>query len=129
VSTPVFIDAAYAADLLHVTPDDILDLVRTGQLRTYGGRSSNPFLRSADVLALAGDVAAPAEETRGRQKSPAARVRQRLTADARWGDVSVEDIEEWARRADPVTRQAGRKTAETALSRLQRLLAVLDEDL
>lgn len=129
MSTPVFIDAAYAADLLHVTPDDILDLIREGRLRTYGGRSSNPFLRSAEVLALAGDIIPPAEEMRTRQKSPAAKVRLRLTADARWGDITEADITEWARRADGTVRQAARKTATVAMERLQTLLAVLDRDL
>lgn len=128
--TPAFIDAAYAADSLHVPLDTILDMVRKGRIRTYGGRASNPFLRSADVAALAEQLGLGAEsgaEPPRRVKSPSARVQQRVTADARWGDVSEDDIREWASRADATRLQAARKATRAAVDRLTFLLSVLDE--
>jgi hypothetical protein len=130
VATPAFIDAAYAADTLHVSLDTILDLVQQGRLRTYGGRASNPFLRSAEVDALASELglgAAQLDDGPRRVKSPSARVQQRITADARWGDVSESDIRDWARRADRTRLEAARKAAGIATERLHLLLKVLDE--
>jgi len=130
MATPAFIDAAYAADSLHVPLDTVLDLVRDGRLRTYGGRASNPFLRSAEVAALADQLglgAAEQQEPPRRVKSASVRVQQRITADARWGDISEEDIRDWARRADPLRRQAARTAAGTARERLDMLLRALDE--
>lgn len=128
MSMPVFIDAVHAAELLRVSPDTLLDLIAEGRLRTYGGKAANPFLRSADVLALAPQLGvSELDEEPKRVKSPAARVRQRLTADARWSDVSEDDIREWARREDPASREAGRTAARTALERLSALLSVLED--
>lgn len=130
MATPAFIDAAYAADSLHVPLDTILDLVRQGRLRTYGGRASNPFLRSADVSALAVELGLGADQQDDaprRVKSPSARVQQRITADARWGDVSEGDIRDWASRADRIRLEAARKAAGVATQRLEMLLKVLDE--
>lgn len=128
MSTPVFIDAIHAAELLHVTQDAVLDLVSEGKLRTYGGRTGNPFMRSADVMALAPELGVDAEsEPPRRVKSASARVRARLTADSRWAEIAEADIRDWARRADPSTRQAARKSAVTARERLETVLRVLDE--
>jgi hypothetical protein len=130
VATPAFIDAAYAADSLHVPLDTILDLVQQGRLRTYGGRASNPFLRSAEVSALAAElglgVTQEAESPR-RVKSPSSRVQQRITADARWGDISEDDIRDWATRADRHRLEAARKAAGVATERLRVLLEILDD--
>lgn len=128
MSTPVFIDSFYAADLLRVTQDAVLDMVAQGKLKTYGGRSSNPFLRSADVLALA--PAAPPEEAESaprRTKSASSRVRQRITADARWSDIGEEDLRDWAGRTDAAGRQAARTAATGAKAKLELLLQILDE--
>lgn len=130
MATPAFIDAAYAADSLHVSVETILDLVQQGRLRTYGGRASNPFLRSSEVSALAAELglgSTEESEAPRRVKSPSARVQQRIAADARWGDISEADIRDWAARADPTRLDAARKAARVAGERLRLLLAVLDE--
>lgn len=130
MSVPVFIDAVHAAELLRVPQDTVMDLIAQGRLRTYGGRTTNPFLRSAEVLALVPELGvSETEEEPRRVKGPAARVRQRLTADARWSDISEDDIREWARRTDPAGREAGRTAARTALERLSTVLAALEERL
>lgn len=128
--TPTFIDAAYAADSLHIPVETILELIRDGRLKTYGGRVSNPFLRAADVSTLAAELGlgeGEEHEAPRRVKSPSARVQQRITADSRWGDVTEDDIREWVQRADPTRVQAARKAARVASDRLDTLLRVLDE--
>lgn len=128
VSTPVFIDSLHAAETLGVTSDVILDWIATGRLRRFGGKPDNPFLRAADVAALAAELGVVKEEAAPRRvKSGSARVQARLTADSRWSEVGPEDIRDWAQRAEPARRQAGRKAAEVARQRLEDVLRVLDE--
>jgi hypothetical protein len=128
VSTPVFIDTAYAADMLHLSVDAVLDLVRAGKLRPYGGRAPNYFFRSADVASLVPELGVPPEaEAPRRVKSASARVQARITADARWAEIGEDDIRDWAVRADPARRQAARKAAVTAKDRLEIVLRLLNE--
>lgn len=128
MSTPPFIDAVHAAEILHVPQDTVLDWIKEGKLSRFSGPPGNPFLRSRDVLALAEALGAIAEpETPKRVKSASARVQTRLTADARWSDVAESDIRDWAQRADSARRQAARKAATAARSRLELVLRVLDE--
>jgi hypothetical protein len=126
--TPAFIDAGYAAERLGVPVETVLDWVAGGKLRTYGGRATNPFLRSAEVLAIGSELGLPKEvEVPRRVKSVSAKVQTRITADARWSDVSDDDLREWASRADPTRRQAARKAATAAKLKLETMLAVLDD--
>jgi len=128
MSTPVFIDTAYAADMLRVSPDAVLDMVKDGKLRPYGGRAPNFFFRSTDVAALVPESAVQEDiQTPKRVKSASARVQTRLTADARWTEVTEDDIRDWAARADAARLQAARKAAEIAKERLETVLQVLAE--
>ncbi len=122
-----FIDAVHAAEVVHTTQEQILDWVKSGKLKAYGGKPANPFLRSADVAALAEELGVAADEPPQRTKSASARVQPRLTSDSRWSGVSEADIREWATRADPTRRQAARTAAGTARERLATVLAILDE--
>lgn len=127
MGTPPFVDAAHAAEMLHVTPETVLDLVRSGKLRRYGGRPDNPFLRSADVAALVDELGLPSEDEQPKRvKSASSRVQTRLTADSRWADIRDEEIQEWAERADVVRRQAARKSVLLAMDRLETVLRALD---
>jgi hypothetical protein len=121
-----FVDSVIAAEALQVTQDTVLDWVREGRLKTYGGKPSNPFFRSADVAALLRELGVPEDVPARRTKSPSARVQARITADARWSDISLADIEDWARRADAARRQAAHTAALTARQRLGRLIEVLE---
>ncbi len=128
---PVFIDAAGAAEILHLPLDTVLDFIAEGRLPSFGGKAGNPFLRSADVSLLATElgVNTPEHSVEPRRiKSASSRVQTRLTADARWADVTDSDVTEWVRRADDARRRAGRTAATTAINRLQMLLGALDEE-
>lgn len=122
-----FVDSVIAAEVLHVTQDTVLDWIREGKLRAVGGKPSNPFLRSADVAILVTELGVARDEAPKRSKSPSARVQQRITADSRWSEITADDISEWVRRADEPRRQAAGKAARTAISRLEALLASLEE--
>lgn len=130
MSSPVerfaFVDSVHAAEFLHVTQDDVLDMITGGRLRQFGGKPGNPFVRSADLLALAKELSVPESEAPRRTKSGSARVQARLTADARWAEVGEAEIREWTSRADGARREAARKTAEMARDRLSLLLDALD---
>lgn len=123
---PPFIDAVHAAEQLHLPVERVLDLVGEGKLERLGGKPGNPFVRTAHVDALARELGVDVDEPPRRQKSVTARVQQRITADARWSDVSIEDIEEWVRRAEPERRQAARSAALSARQRLEHLLGAID---
>jgi hypothetical protein len=131
VSTPIerfaFVDSVHAAEFLHVSQEAVLDMISGGRLRTFGGKPSNPFLRSTDIAALAEELGVSNEEAPRRTKSPTARVQTRLTADARWADIGEDDLREWAARADDARRSGARAAAQVARQRLDLLLHILDE--
>jgi hypothetical protein len=121
-----FVDSVIAAEALQVTQDTVLDWVREGKLKAYGGKPANPFFRSADVATLLQELGVPEDMPAKRTKSPSARVQARITADARWSDISVADIEDWVRRADSSRRHAARSAALTARQRLDKLVEALE---
>jgi hypothetical protein len=121
-----FVDSVIAAEALQVTQDAVLDWIREGRLKAYGGKPSNPFLRSVDVAALVQELGVVAADPK-RTKSPTAKVQARITADARWSDISIDDIQSWVRRSDTSRRQAARSAAMTAQHRLSVLLEALQQ--
>ncbi len=127
---PVFIDAAGAADILRLPLDSVLDLIAEGRLKTYGGKSANPFVRSAEVNVLAAELGVGGvveEEAPRRMKSGSTRVQTRITADSRWSEITEDDIQDWMRRADTVKRQAAKTAATAAVDRLRTLLDMLNK--
>lgn len=123
-----FVDATVAAEALHVSPDTVLDWIKEGRLKTYGGRPSNPFLRSRDVAELAQSLGLPADaEPARRTRSASARVQTRLTADSRWSEIGEQELREWASRVDAARRQAARVVIAGAGQRLDMLARILDE--
>ena len=129
-SRPPFIDASFAADLLGLQTADVLDLVASGKLASLGGKDRNPFVRTAQVEALAKemgrDLSEPAAKKRATQ-NPVKRIELRLRHDARWSEVAEEDIAAWTRGLDDSSRQAARKVAEAAVNRLQLVLAATEQ--
>jgi hypothetical protein len=122
-----FVDSVHAAEFLHLTQEAVLDLIAGGRLSPFGGKPSNPFLRSADVAALAEELGVSEDEAPKRTKSPTARVQTRLTADARWADIGEGDLREWVTRADDARRSGARAAAQVARQRLELLIQIVDE--
>jgi hypothetical protein len=126
---PPFIDAVHAAELLRVSPDVVLDWIVEGKLKPFGGKASNPILRTVQVQALVEELGIVDEEVPAKRvKSASARVQTRLTADSRWSEIGDEEIKDWATRADPARRQAALKAATTAHEKLSLVLRVLTEN-
>lgn len=126
-----FIDATFAAELLGVQTIDVLDFIAAGKLTSYGGKDRNPFVQTVQVEQLAAEMGRdPAVQPSVRKRAsqnPVRRVELRLRHDARWSDVSDEDIRVWARGLEPHTRVAARKIATTAVEGLQHVLSILDK--
>lgn len=123
---PAFIDVVHAAEILQVSQDAVLDWIAAGRLKSVGGKATNPFLRSSDVAALRDEIGVLPDQSPKRTKSATARVQTRLTADARWSDITEADLEDWVKRSDPARRQAARTAARLARARLESLLQLLD---
>ncbi len=120
-----FVDATFAAEMLGVGLDRILQLVADGRLKTYGGRERNPFLRTADITALAEEIGQPlkvAEPSKRQADNPVKRVSLRIRADARWNQVSEADIDAWVREADESSKQAAGKVAAASIAKLKQLM-------
>lgn len=128
VAIPPFIDSAHAAELLHISPEAVLDLISEGKLTAYAGPPAKPFLRSRDVMALVDESGSTesAPVTGKRAKSGYARVQARLTADARWSDIGPGDVEAWLKRSDSSQRLAAKKVALETIARLKELNRMLE---
>lgn len=124
---PVFIDTVHAAEILQISQDTLLDWIASGRLTSVGGKTANPFLRSAQVFALREEIGVQPDQEPKRTKSATARVQTRLTADARWSDITDTDLVDWVKRSDPSRRRAARTAARAAQDRLNSLLRLLDE--
>jgi len=123
-----FVDATFAAEMLGVPVADVLQWVADGRLTSYGGKERNPFLRTVQVEELGREMGRdPAEPPVRRRASqnPVRRVELRLRHDAKWSDVSEEDLQAWLREADAPSRAAAEKVARTAVDRLNRMLSLL----
>jgi len=125
-----FVDASFAAEILGVQTSDILDLIDSGRLKAYGGKERNPFVRTADVEALAGELGRETVQPPAKRRAadnPVRRIELRLRADSRWADVTDDDLTAWIRLQDEHSVTAARKVAETAMARIGRLLEILGD--
>lgn len=125
-----FIDASFAAELLDVQTADILQWIAEGKLTAFGGKERNPFVRTAQVEALARELGREVKQPSTKRRAadnPVRRVELRLRHDARWNDVSEADIEAWVRDSDQPSRGAARQVAEATLAKLRRLLEALEK--
>lgn len=122
---PAFVDASYAAELLGVTTPDVLEWITEGKLTTFGGSPRNPFVRLSQVEILAQelgrDISQPPAKRRASQ-NPVRRVELRIRHDARWSEITDDDILAWAKGLDEATRAASLRVVSTAIERLRRVL-------
>jgi len=131
---PAFMDAVEAAANLKTDRQTVLQYIQEGKLKTFGGKSGNPFVRTADVdkLAEALGVLPTAEEEppdpRAVQRSdPVRQIKLRIQQDAKWNELGESDMRLWAKEIDPVTFVSMRKVATEAISKLKLLIKIIDE--
>jgi hypothetical protein len=144
-----FIDLPTAAEELGMSRLELLRLVDEGRINPFSGKGQQSVFRRADVEALATELRANAEaeaaaaataseetaETapeaaergRRRRRDPIKLMGTRLSMDSRWAEMSDQDIATWLDALEPVQYDRIRKVADTAIERLQRVLAMMEE--
>jgi hypothetical protein len=128
-----FMDATEAAANLQTDRLTVLKYIAEGRLRTFGGKSGNPFLRSEDVLKLAAElqVATTVEATPDpklvHRNDPVRKIRLRMQQDAKWPEIDEAAMRAWVGELDPISYSRMRQVALVAISQLQQVVSILDE--
>jgi hypothetical protein len=143
-----FIDLPTAAEELGMSRLELLRLVDERRINPFSGKGQQSVFRRADIEALATELRANAEaeaaaataseetaETapsgaergRRRRRDPIKLMGTRLSMDSRWAEMSDQDIATWLDALEPVQYDRIRKVADTAIERLQRVLAMMEE--
>ena len=141
-----FMDAGEAARRLGIDRVTLELWVKEGRIKTHRGVGREAFFRVSDVEALykelhpaaelAAAVAADESETAGESSStvtarkkqePQMRVYLRLQADAKWYDISEDDIRFWFQQLAPDGYERNKRNAEHTIKKLQYLVSLIDE--
>jgi excisionase family DNA binding protein len=140
-----FVDAGEAARRLEIDRVTLEQWVRDGRIKPYRGVGKDVFFRTSDVELLYNElhpssdlaeaVAADERESAGeeekgpvrKKQDPQMRVYLRLQADAKWYDISEEDIRIWFRQLAPEGYERNRRNAEHAIKKLQFLVSQIEE--
>ncbi len=135
-----FIDAGEAARQLTLD-----QWVRDGRIKPYRGVGKDAFFRVSEVEALynelhpsselADAVAADESESAGEEEKGPARKKQdpqmrvylRLQADAKWYDISEDDIRTWFQQLAPDGYERNKRNAEHSINKLQFLVSLIEE--
>ena len=140
-----FVDAGEAARILGVDRVTLDQWVREGRLKSHRGVGRESFFRAADIEALYSElypspelaeaVAADERESEDvgektptrKKQDPQMRVYLRLQADAKWYDVSEEDIRTWFQQLAPDGYDRNKRNAEHTIKKLQYLVGLIEE--
>jgi hypothetical protein len=140
-----FVDAGEAARLLGIDRVMLDQWVRDGRLKPRRGVGREAFFRTSEVEALYSElhpsaelaeaVAADERESEGveekgpvrKKQDPQMRVYLRLQADAKWYDISEEDIRAWFQPLAPDGYERNKRNAEHTIKKLQYLVSLIEE--
>lgn len=137
-----FIDLPTAAERLGTTRFQLLQWVDEGRIKPFSGKGQQSVFRAADVDRLASELGEAAaqeslraatgeaqgiETARKRKRDPIRLIGTRLSMDSRWAEISDQDIIAWLDALEPVQYERVRKVANLGISRLQRLLQMLND--
>jgi hypothetical protein len=140
-----FIDAGEAARLLGIDRVTLDQWVGDGRLKPHRGVGREAFFRTSEVEALYNElhpsaelaeaVAADERESAGVQEKGPARKKQdpqmrvylRLQADAKWYDISEEDIHTWFQQLAPDGYERNKRNIEHTIKKLQYLVSLIEE--
>jgi len=141
-----FMDAGQAARRLGVDRVTLELWVKEGRIKTHRGVGREAFFRAGDVetlykelhppTELAAAVAADESESAGealpataarKKQDPQMRVYLRLQADAKWYDLSEDDIRFWFQQLAPDGYERNKRNAEHTIKKLQYLVCLIDE--
>jgi excisionase family DNA binding protein len=140
-----FVDAGEAARILGIDRVTLDQWIHDGRLKSHRGVGREAFFRTAEIEALyyelhpsaelAEAVAADERESEGveekassrKKQDPQMRVYLRLQADAKWYDVSEEDIRTWFQQLAPDGYDRNKRNAEHTVKKLQYLVSLIEE--
>jgi hypothetical protein len=134
-----FLDAGDAARRLGIDRLTLDHWVKEGRLKTHRGMGRDVFFRARDInelyqelypdAALAEAIAADEAESeenvdsaapvRKKQHDPQMRVYLRLQADAKWYDISAEDIKQWAQQLAPERYERNKQNVQHTINKLR----------
>ena len=140
-----FVDAGEAARRLGIDRVTLDQWVKDGRIRPHRGVGRDSFFRAGDVEALynelhpaaelADAVAADEQDSAGetpagpvrKKQDPQMRVYLRLQADAKWFDISEEDIRLWFQQLAPDGYERNKRNAEHTIKKLQYLISLIED--
>ena len=140
-----FLDAGEAARILGIDRVTLDQWVRDGRIKPHRGVGREAFFRTSEIEALSNELHPPAElaeavaaderesageEEKGpvrKKQDPQMRVYLRLQADAKWYDISEEDIRTWFQQLAPDGYERNKRNAEHSIERLQYLVSLIEE--
>jgi len=140
-----FVDAGEAARLLGIDRVTLDQWIRDGRLKSHRGVGREAFFRTSEIevlynelhpsAELAEAVAADERESEGveektparKKQDPQMRVYLRLQADAKWYDISEEDIHTWFQQLAPDGYERNKRNAEHTIQKLQYLVNLIEE--
>lgn len=140
-----FLDAGEAARRLGIDRVTLEQWVKDGRIKPYRGVGRDVFFRSADIDALYNElhpaaelveaIAADERESAGeatqesarKKQDPQMRVYLRLQADAKWYDISEDDIRTWFQQLAPDGYERNKRNAEHTIKKLQFLVSLIEE--
>lgn len=141
-----FMDAGETARRLGIDRLTLDNWVKEGRIKARRGAGRDVFFRTAEVEALyqelhptaevAEAIAADEQESTGepskagparKKQDPQMRVYLRLQADAKWYDVSEEDIRTWFQQLAPDGYERNKRNALHSIKKLQYLVSLIEE--
>jgi hypothetical protein len=139
-------DAGETARRLGIDRLTLDNWVREGRIKTRRGAGRDVFFRTADVEALyqelhpasevAEAIAADEQESEGetsqprparKKQDPQMRVYLRLQADAKWYDISEEEIRIWFQQLAPDGYERNKRNVQHSIKKLQYLVSLIEE--
>ena len=140
-----FVDAGEAARLLDIDRVTLDQWIQDGRLKSHRGVGREAFFRTVEIEALYNELhpstelaeaveederesQSAEEKTPVRKKQdPQMRVYLRLQADAKWYDISEEDIRIWFQQLAPDGYDRNKRNAEHTIKKLQYLVGFIEE--
>jgi len=143
-----FVDAGEAARRLGIDRLTLDQWAKEGRIKTHRGVGRDVFFRASDVEALynelhpmaeladaiadderesKGDVGTAAQPVARKKQDPQMRVYLRLQADAKWYDISEDDIRVWFQQLAPDGYERNKRNVQHTIRKLQFLVGLIDE--
>jgi len=140
-----FIDAGETARRLGIDRVTLDQWVKEGRIKPHRGVGRDSFFRSGDVEALYNELHPSSEQAEAiaedeqdsagtapqpvahKKQEPPMRVYLRLQADAKWYDISEEDIRIWFQQLAPDGYARNKRNAQHTIEKLQYLISLIED--